>query len=209
MPFVIHVNLLNKDSFGTQLSSADDSSTSVYLAFTFNYFGTSFTQLTISTNGYVCLGYSSQCSSTVKPNGSDIIVGLNHDLNTAKTGSGQIYYKTLSVNSNEFSVVQSYVNLLNSSFIPTDAFMITYDRVLPYSSSSSSLTSFQIFISINSIKSYVTLKYTSCPTDLSVRATSGLNHHYGGSWIEEPTFTNWCTSSNVGQIGVWVFDVSS
>ena len=105
-------------------------------------------------------------------------------------------------------MVQSYVNLLNSSFIPTDAFMITYDRVLPYSSISSSLTSFQIFISINSIKSYVTLKYTSCPTDLSVRATSGLNHHNGGGWIEEPSFTNWCTSSNVGQTGLWVFDVT-
>ena len=201
---MIQINITHKDSYGTQLTPADESYTSVDLAFTFNYFGTSFTQLAINTNGYVCIGFSSQCIGFSRPSLSDIIVGLNHDLNTARSGSGQIYYKTLS----DFSMVQSYVNLLNSSFIPTDAFMITYDRVLPYSSSSVSLTSFQIFISINSIKSYVTLKYTSCPTDLSVRVTSGLNHHNGGSWIEEPTFTNWCTSSNVGQTGLWVFDVT-
>jgi hypothetical protein len=166
--------------------------------------------VTISTNGYVCLGSNTGCGATGRPSPFDIIVGLNADLNTARSGSGQIYYQTLSSISSFFTQAKSQVNLLDSSFVPTNIFMITYDRVLAYDATKTSLVSFQIFLTTGSTKSFVTLKYTSCPTDYSASTMSGLTCNiYGGfdQWTSISA-TSWCTSSNVGSAGVWVFDLA-
>ena len=178
------------------------------LSYSFKYFGTSYSQVTISTNGYVCLGSNGVCGSIGRPSPFDIIVGLNSDLNTARSGSGQIYYQAISSISSFFTQAKSYVNLLDSTFVPTNVFMITYDKVSHISSSS--IVSFQIFLTADSIKSYVTLKYTSCPTDYSVSIMSGLTRNVGGAFDQWTSISSvsWCTSSNVGQAGVWVFDVA-
>ena len=138
------------------------------LDFTFVYFGKSYTQVSISSNGYVCMDINTACGNRMRPSPYDILVGLNYDLNSMRDGSGQIYYKNI----NDSTYVSLYVNLLDSSFVPKNIFMITYDNVLPYETSSNSRVSFQIFLLTDSIKSYVIFKYTSCPIDLTLNAVT-------------------------------------
>ncbi len=94
----------------------------VNLDFTFVYFGKSYTQVSISSNGYVCMGINPACGNQMRPSPHDILVGLNYDLDTTRNGSGQIYYKNL----NDSTLASLYVNLLDPSFVPKNIFMITY-----------------------------------------------------------------------------------
>ena len=103
--------------------------------------------------------------------------------------------------------------MLDPKFIPSRVFLVTYDRILNfYSNNDNDPATFQISISSNSQwdKSYIVYKFTKCPTSFELKSRSGLNHlNQTGSWFEEPTFDNPCTSSNVGHTGVWVFDVTN
>ena len=198
----------SKAVYGTQIPASDDFYTIANYYNYFNYFGNQFYQFFISTNGYICLDSNNQCDQPSRPEGN-VIVGLNYDLDTSRIGSGQIYYDNLNTESNYFKISQQYVNLINSVYVPTNTLMITYDRVLPHLANSTSLTSFQIFLSRNEIQSYVIFHYLSCPTDLNLLAPSGLDHTVAGSFIHMASITNWCNSTNVEQPGVWVFDVTS
>ena len=88
--------------------------------------------------------------------------------------------------------------------------MITYDNVLPFDRSSNSRVSFQIYLLTDSIKSYVIFKYTSCPNDLTLEASSGLNSNNNGNLTEIliPQDQE-CSSSNVKQKGFWVSEVTT
>ena len=120
---------------------------------------------------------------------------------------GKIYCSFIMDDFKIFYTSKAYINMLNATFVPTKVIMITYDRVMN-SFDSSNLTTFQIFISSNSAKSFVAFKYITCQA--SIISRSGLNHHNQmGTWTEEPTFDNPCESSNVGHTGVWVFDVTN
>jgi hypothetical protein len=167
--------------------------------------------VSISSNGYVCLGYNSECGWNIRPSPFDILIGLNCDLDPTRKGSGQIYYKRLDSNSLDFTSVKIYLNLFNPDFEPQQIFMITYDNVLPYAyDSSSSVASFQIYLSTDSVKSFVTFKFKSCPNDMALRASSGLNYKRIDGSFHEVIIANGqqCTGSNVGQTGVWVHDVT-
>ena len=177
----------------------------VNLDFTFVYFGKSYTQVSIGSNGYVCMGVNTACGNEIRPSPNDIMVGLNYDLNTRRSGSGQIYYKNLY----ESKIASLYVNLLDPAFVPNNIFMITYDNVLSYYFPSlNSRISFQIYLLTDSVKSYVIFKYTSCPTDLTLWASSGLNSNNNGilTEISIPKDKE-CSLSNVKQKGVWVSEV--
>ena len=139
-----------------------------------------------------------------EPSPFDILVGFNFDLDTSRSGSGQIYFKNLNDSS-----ITSYLERLNPSFIPTNIFMITYDNVLPYGSSNSRV-SFQLFLTRDAQKSYAIFKYAFCPNDLNILASSGLNYNSEGK-LEELRIKNrhLCLSSNLNQNGVWVSDVTS
>jgi hypothetical protein len=154
----------------------------------------------------VCFGKNVNCSKWIRPTPFDILVGLNYDLNPTRNASGQIYFKHLNTNS------KAYTNLLNPSFEPTNVFMITYDNVLPWSATSTSTASFQIFLLANSAlkTTYVTFKFTSCLRGLSLRASSGLNYKTNNN-LQEVIITDGqhCTSSNVGETGVWVTQVNN
>ena len=200
-----------KASYGTQIPAADDSYAWIEIGLDFNYFGNSYSYISIGTNGYVCLSNvfeNAACGNPTRPVIPDIIVGLNYDLDSSRIGSGQIYYDNLNTESNYFKMAKQYVNLINLVYVPTYTLMITYDRVLPHLANSTLFTSFQIFLSLNSIQSYVIFSYTSCPSDLDLLAPSGLDHKVGESVYHMDSITNWCNSSNVEQPGVWVFDVS-
>jgi hypothetical protein len=187
----------------------DDGYEVVGLGFTFKYFGTDYTQVSISSNGYVCLGNNNyECGSTTRPSPHDILIGLNCDLDPEREGSGQIYFKRLDSNSIYF---KSF-NLFNPGFEPQQIFMITYDNVLPsYPFTSTSVTSFQIYLSTDYVKSFVIFKFKSCPKDLYYFASSGLNYIGIDGSLQEVIIANGqqCTGSNLGQTGVWVNDVTS
>lgn len=169
--------------------------------------------MSISSNGYVCLGKNSNCSAISRPSPHDILVGLNYDLNTERKGSGQIYYQQLSSNGEDFKSAKEYVNRLNpmTLTLPTNVFMITYDDVLPYDTSSLSLTKFQLFLLTETIKSYIIFKFISCPAGISANSLSGLNHKKNEGNLQEIIINDGqqCTSTNVNQTGIWVSEVTN
>ena len=162
--------------------------------------------------GYICLGNNTLCKQDIRPTAYDIVVGLNYRLDSARNGSGQIYYRTLSLDSNEYKLTKIYLNLLNPAFTPENMFMITYDEVLSYDKYSNSRVSFQVFLLADSIKSYVLFKFNKCPPDLTLRSSSGLNYRNKVTEsLKEIPIDNGqqCTSSNVGQTGIWVIEVTN
>jgi hypothetical protein len=189
----------------------DDGYKVVDLGFIFQYFWSDYTQVSISSNGYVCLGNNSECYRQSRPTPFDILIGLNIGLDPTREGSGQIYYKQLNSNSLDFTSAKVFLNLFNPEFEPEQIFMITYDNVLPYSSASASVASFQIYLSTDFVKSFVTFKLKSCPTGLTLQSSSGLNYKSGDGKLQEVIIANGqqCSGSNVGQTGVWVSDVTS
>jgi hypothetical protein len=193
------------------MPSADNSYTVASLGFNFAYAGTVYTQVSISTNGYVCLG-SISCSSTTRPSNTNVIVGLNADLDTARSESGQIYYQRLSSGSSNFISAQSTVNLLNPSFSPTNIFMITYDKVLHHSGTYNTtvMGSFQIFLLTDSASynSYVIFMYASCLNGIGLNVPSGLAFTTASNF-QQVTIANQCASSNVGRTGKWVMSLTS
>jgi hypothetical protein len=184
----------------------DDDYTVVNLDFTFVYFGKSYTQVSISPNGFFCFGIITACKNRMRPSFYDILIGLNYDLDTTRNGSGQIYYKSL----NDSTLASLYVNLLDPQFVPKNIFMITYDNVLPFERSSNSRVSFQIYLLKNSFKSYVIFKYTSCPTDLNQLTPSGLLNINNKGILEEILLikNQECSSSNVNIKGTWGINVT-
>jgi hypothetical protein len=186
--------------------------TLVDIGFTFKYFSTEYTQVSISSNGYVCLGYNYECYEGTRPTPFDILVGLNYELDPTREGSGQIYYKRLDTNSLDFTSAKIYLNLFNPDFEPQQIFMITYDNVLPVDYyAATSVTSFQIYLSTDFVKSLVIFKFKSCPTGLTLQSSSGLNYIRIDGNLKEVIIPNGqqCIQSNVGQAGVWVNDVTS
>jgi hypothetical protein len=174
------------------------------IGFVFKYFGTEYTQVSISSRGYVCLGNSSDCNGR----NFHILIGLCLNLDPRREGSGQIYYKKLDSNSLDFTSTKTYLNLFNPDFEPNHIFMITYDNVLPHSSDSNSITSFQINLSTDLVKSFVTFKFKSCPTDLNYDISSGLVYKRSLKGIKIVDGQQ-CIGSNVGQTGVWVSEVTT
>jgi hypothetical protein len=164
--------------------------------FNFNFFGRSYSVLTISTNGYV---YFDSTNS---------IDALSYwYLDTRKRGG--IYYQNLNSQSSDFNSIKSDINQLNSAFNPTNLFRITYDNVPAYGQSSL-IASFQIILASSSSSSYVLLKYTSCLSDyVSLSTTPGIYYTLSNGQPYSSTFSSPCSWSNVNLRGTWVFDVST
>ena len=135
-----------------------------------------------------------------------MLVGLNYDLDSSRSGSGQIYYQTLNPSSTFFQSASDTVKLMNPAIVPTNIFMITYDAVLTFGDDETYKATFQIFLLTNSSSSYVIFQYTSCLNGETLLAPSGLIYCYAGIW-QEDEITNQCSSSNVNSIGIWVFDL--
>ncbi len=68
--------------------------------------------------------------------------------------------------------------------------MITYDNVLPHYYVSTSVASFQIYLSTDSVKSFVTFKFKSCPKDLEYYSSSGLNYRRINESLQEVIIPN-------------------
>jgi hypothetical protein len=169
--------------------------------------------VSININSYVCLGNNSACERQTKPSPHDILLGLNYDSDTTIKGNGQIYYKHLDSNSDDFKSTKIYVNLFDLDFEPTNIFMITYDNVLPREWNSTSGALFQMFLATSDFnrKSFVLFKFISCPSYLPLKASTGLNHRNKWGILQDSKIFDGkqCTGSNVNQKGAWVSDVNS
>jgi hypothetical protein len=166
--------------------------------------------VSISSNGYVCLGENTECGGYVRPTPYDIIVGLNYYLDPTKKESVQIFYQNLSINSSEFISAKQILKKFDSEFQPNNIFMVTYDNVLSFYISSSGI-SFQVFFITNFKKSLIIMNYKSCPTNLNLYGSSGLTHiDNDGKWQEYIIENNQqCTGSNIDMQGVWVSEVTN
>ena len=172
--------------------------------FNYNYFGQSYTNITINTNGYIQFGFTNSCPIN-KPNNLNLIPALNFDLDASRNGG--IYYQNIPVASNDITSITNDIRLLSPSFNPTNAFRVTWQSVPPYGASSPT-ASFQIVLTSSFGSFYVLLKYTECLNGATLRSTPGLNYLLNNQAFEI-NIANPCTSSNVNQAGTWVFDVSS
>jgi hypothetical protein len=183
----------------------DDNYGTVSINFNFNYFGQSFSQLTINTNGYFNFGTSS--GGSISASGNYFISGLNYDLDT--TTSGGVYYQNLNSQSSDFNSIKSDLNRLDASFVPTNLFRITYDNVPLFSSSSYSV-SFLVILASDLSKSYVLLKCTTClSSSFALRTTPGLYYLLNGQQTFIQVSNSPCSESNVNQAGTWLFNTTS
>ena len=165
--------------------------------------------MSISTNGYVCLGDNSACNAyTSLPSPYNIIVGYSVDLDSTRSGSGQIYYLSLTSGTSDFTTAKGYVNLLNAAFNPTSIFQITYDGVLPFDNNNARTdkASFQIWLFSDGSRYYSVIKYTSLTT---TGGNPGLEFLLSSGSFSLIPFTNPLTSSNVGSTGIWVYETTS
>ncbi len=162
--------------------------------------------MSISPNGYICLGENTKCKNSQRPSVDDILVGLNFDLDPTRNrnSSGQIYTKKLNSESKAF---------VSTPFVPVNTFVITYDDVLPSLLTKSNATAaFQIFLSTDSTeKSYVIFKFKSCLKGNTLYASSGLTHQKNGDQFHEIIIPDGqqCTGNNIDQAGLWITEVTN
>ena len=136
-------------------------------------------------------------------------MGLNFQGDTSIYGG--IFYQNLNSPSNAFNRTKSTINRVNSGFVPTNMFRITYLNVpKPYSNNPlTAKASFQVILASDSVKSYVVLNYTDCLAGAPLETYPGLlylnqNGQQSSVFLENP-----CSSSNINLIGNWVFDVTN
>ena len=129
-------------------------------------------------------------------------------------------FKYFESNNNPLRVMQGRFELIISGMLVMQVFKTSrgglilvrprYASLFEYASIQNSRVSFQIYLLTDSIKSYVIFKYTSCPNDLTLEASSGLNSNNNGNLTEIliPQDQE-CSLSNVKQKGVWVSEVTT
>ena len=173
------------------------------LNFVFKYVNRNFNAIKITKYGYL---YFSQGSTVTSGNS---IVGLNFQADVSDQGG--IFYQNLYSPSLAFNRTQSTINRVNSGFVPTNMFRITYFNV-PVAYNSNPVTikaSFQAVLASDSTKSYIVLNYTDCLASAPLETYPGLLYLSQSGQQSSAFLENPCGSSNVNLIGNWVFDVSS
>ena len=188
------------------LAKGDETCTKINFNFNFNYYGTNYTKCCISINGYI--SFDALTTSSISPSNNYFIAPFAHDLSTMSKGN--IYYRlinespTLSQIGLEISSLY-YLNTIN--FIPTNAFIVTWDSVPSYGSSYSGYVSFQIILSTDGSNSYLTINYGS----LGFSASKGYSFQYGSGSYDETIIStsNPELSSNVGVSGKRIYHLST
>ena len=181
------------------LARGDDTCTQVNFNFNFNYYGNVFTSCCIKINGYIPFDYNSITYQY-------LIAPFRHDLSTIYTGN--IYYRLISdaQSLNQIGVEISSLYYLNTvNFIPTNAFIVTWDSVpyYTYYGSANPSVSFQIILSTDGSNSFLTVNYGS----LGFSASDGHYFQYG-AYKTTISLNNPMFSSNVGINGKWIYHLS-
>ena len=201
------MNLATFFNYGSEanrtLPKKDDGCTQVNFDFNFNYYGNVYTKCCININGFISFD---DLSSFLNPSNKYFIAAFNHDLSTS--GKGSIYYRLInnSQTLNQIGLEISslyYLNTLN--FMPTNAFIVTWDSVAPYHSEPNPYASFQLIISTDDSDSFLTLNYGL----LGFAADNGYKFQYGSYKTTTITSSNPEYSSNVGVSGKWIYHLSN
>ncbi|MCB8952551.1 MAG: exo-alpha-sialidase [Ardenticatenales bacterium] len=156
---------------GTSLTLGDDQvSVAIPTGFTFNYYGTDYTSIYVSSNGFLTVnaGSSSGCCSgqqlpnSATPNG--VISGWWEDLNPA--AGGTIHYQTLGT-------------------APNQRFVVQFTNVPHYPSGNLVTMEFKLFANSNNVE----VHYMNAPSDGGNHSagienqggTVGLSYYYGNA----------------------------
>ena len=164
------------------------------------------TQVYISTNGYLLFSPYIGCCSIIMTTPTNIIAALNMDIITSS--GGDVFYRSINQSSSDLITIQSEINqLLQTNFIAKNAFVVTYKSVQAYSNRNDT-ANFQIILSTDSIRSYVTLNYGSCFELSNYFPLSEINCLDKGSNLAKQLIVNPCSSSNVNITGKWIFNIT-
>ena len=130
-----------------------------------------------------------------------LIAPFKHDLTTVNTGN--IYYRLISDAQSLNQIGLEISSLKNGvNFMPTNAFIVTWDTVPSFLSAIfSGYVSFQIILSTDGLNSFLTINYGS----LGFWAFYGYYFQYGYTTI---SINNPELSSNVGVNGKWIYNLS-
>jgi hypothetical protein len=186
----------------TILPKGDDDCTQVNFNFSLSYYGNVYNRCCISINGYISFD---DMTNSYYPVENFFIAPFDNDLDSTKNGT--ISYRkindpqTLSLMGQEISSLY-YLDTLN--FIPTSAFIVTWDSVAPYEASISGNVSFQAILSTNGSNSFLTINYGK----LDFGAEYGYYFQNGSTRITISK-TNPMFSSNVGVNGKWIYHLSN
>ena len=162
----------------------------------------------ISINGFISFGVDVTSSSFRQPPADkNIIAPFVYDLYTVR--GGNISYRsindtvTLNFIGNEITTLLG----LSFSFIPSNAFVITYDSVTAWSPTIDGNVTFQILISTDGIYSFLTVNFG----DLLFGPTTSPFYQYVNNtiFIGKKTFPCSSSQSNVNQNGTFIYQLYS
>jgi hypothetical protein len=100
---------------GTSFTLGDDDTTIVPIGFTFDYYGVGYTDIEVSSNGFLSVnaaGDSGCCTGDPMPDVGDpngVIAGWWEDLDPAEPGA-ELYYETMGTSPNQYLVI-SFINV--------------------------------------------------------------------------------------------------
>ena len=191
----------------------DNSQTVDFMGFSFPFYKKYYSEITISTNGYVVFSSfnsslnSSCCFGINRPQMSNLISAYNYDLISASNGN--VFYRSVDTFSADLYTIQNEINqLLRTNFRASNAFVVTYANIASYSDRND-VANFQIILTTDSVQSYLTLNYGYClQKPMAFQIITEIDCLDKSLNMVVNSIVNPCTSSNVNVIGKWIFNVT-
>ena len=119
-----------------------------------------------------------------------------------------MFYRSINQSSADLLIIQNEINTrLQTNFVAKNAFVVTYSSVQSFFDRND-MANFQIILSTDSIKSYVTLNYGSCLKILTSTLITEIDYLNSILNLVTLSIVNPCTSSNVNLAGKWIFNVN-
>lgn len=184
----------------------DDKAYQVNLGFTFPYFNQAFQTCYISINGFISFGFDVTSRYFMQPpSDKNVIAVFIYDLYTVR--SGNITYRSINDSATLDLIGSEITNLLrlNFDFIPSNAFVITFDSVAPFSGNGN--VSFQIIISTDSIYSFLTVNYGNL--FISPKYESFYQYPNNTVYIGKKYIPCSSSQSNVNRNGTFIYQLYS
>ena len=147
-------------SFGStakdSTASKNDEGNIVFNASTlFPYFGSYYKTFFINTNGFISLKHPNRDAVQSLPSAIPFISVFNTDLSTQY---GDIFFRE-EINSSELIKIKEDINLIDSSFDPFWALVVTWYKVTGYGIDLDKTNTFQLVLTTNGQKSFAIFNY--------------------------------------------------
>ena len=194
------------------LPAGDDESYEVSLGFTLTYFTQNYSTVRVDINGYLAFGTGTLPGGST-PIGStsfsDLISAYNNDLMTSNCGN----LTTRSINDSlTLNSIGAEINSLLApinTFIPKNAFVATWFQVSAYNQSIIGTVTFQILISTDGQRTFLTLNYgnldfAAYDYNIFYQYMDSNSFFVGNSLPTSPQL-----SSNVNVNGKWIYSLSN